>query len=244
MDKFKTNLVGVMPAYNEEENIQKTAVQWYKVLKKCDINAKLIVINDGSKDNTEKMLEEIHNQYPNIIPITKENGGHGKAVLFGYEKALEYNPKWIFQTDSDGQTIPKEFMEFWYEKHKYDVLMGARVARKDGFSRFVVTKTLKMILLLIFGKLITDANVPFRLMKSSVLRETLPLIPRDNNLPNILLSVAFLKKKYNVKFKAITFRERQGGVNSINIPKIVKIGFKAIKDFYKFKKNLKLELNK
>ena len=49
-----------------------------------------------------------------------------------------------------------------------------------------------------------------------------------------MLSVAFLKKKYNVKFKAITFRERQGGVNSINIPKIVKIGFKAIKDFYKF----------
>lgn len=240
MEKDKIKLVGIMPAYNEEENIGNTAIEWYKALEKCDKNAKLVIVNDGSKDNTEKMLIELHKKYKNIIPLTKKNSGHGQAVMYGYQKVIEsYNPEWVFQTDSDGQTIPSEFEKLWLERENYDVLMGARVNRKDGFSRIVVTKTLKVILAIVFGEWVQDANVPFRLMKTKVLKETLPLIPKGNNLPNILLTIAFMKKKYEIKYYPITFRERQGGVNSINIPKITKIGIKAIKDFYNYKKTLK-----
>ena len=78
---------------------------------------------------------------------------------------------------------------------------------------------------------VTDANTPFRLMKASVLAEQIQLIPKDFNLSNVLISVIYAKKKLPVRYIPITFRQRQGGVNSINLKKITLIGIRAVKDF-------------
>ena len=231
-------IIGVMPAYNEEENIETTAIDWYLSLIKYDKNAKLLVVNDGSKDNTLNILYKINKVYPNIIPIAKENGGHGSAVLKGYEEAIKYNPTWVFQTDSDGQTNPDEFEILWNNRNKKEILIGQRTKRKDGFSRFVVTRILRFILYVIYGVWIKDANSPFRLMKTTTLKNTLKLIPY-NNLPNIYLSIAFYKLGDEIYYFPISFIERQGGVNSINIKKITKIGLKAIKEFFVYKKEIK-----
>ncbi len=55
--------------------------------------------------------------------------------------ALEQNADYIFQTDSDGQTLPEEFYGFWELRDKYSAVIGYRNHRKDGFSRVFVTKT-------------------------------------------------------------------------------------------------------
>ena len=67
-------------------------------------------------------------------------------------------------------------------------------------------------------------------------------MPEKFNLSNVIISVIYAKKKYNVKYIPITFRPRQGGVNSINLKKIFKIGVQAMKDFRKINKTLK-EIN-
>lgn len=76
-------------------------------------------------------------------------------------------------------------------------------------------------------------------MSNRSLKECIKLVPKDFNLSNVILSVIYEKKKMSVKYIPITFRERQGGVNSINIKKITKIGFKALKDFKEINANLK-----
>ena len=63
-------------------------------------------------------------------------------------------------------------------------------------------------------------------------------MPENFNLSNVMLTVLFLRGKENVQFIPITFRPRQGGVNSINLKKITKIGIQAVKDFRTIKKNL------
>ena len=63
--------------------------------------------------------------------------------------------------------------------------------------------------------------------------------PEDYNLANVIVSVLFIKKGYQVKYLPITFRPRQGGVNSINFKKITKIGQKALKDFIQINKIIK-----
>ena len=63
-------------------------------------------------------------------------------------------------------------------------------------------------------------------------------VPENFNLSNVMLTVLFLRGKENVQFIPITFRPRQGGVNSINLKKITKIGIQAVKDFRTIKKNL------
>lgn len=231
----------VMPAYNEEENLPNVIKEWYPIVDMHDGcgNSRLLIVNDGSKDRTAEIGKELMKQYPLLEVVTKKNSGHGATVLYAYQYALKADADYIFQTDSDGQTRSEEFEEFWRQRKTYDVLIGYRNQRKDGISRIFVTKILKLVLWLIFGLNITDANTPFRLMNKSVLAEYIKDVPKDFNLSNVMLTVLFIYNSEQVKFIPITFRERQGGVNSINIPKICKIGIQAVKDFRIIKKTMK-----
>lgn len=226
----------VIPAYNEQETIRQVIADWYPVVEKIGADSRLVIVDDGSKDNTYAILKEEAETHPQLTPITKPNGGHGATLLFGYNYALEQGASYIFQTDSDGQTRAEEFAQFWELREQYTMVIGHRKGRQDGFSRVFVTKTLKLVCLLLFQVKLTDANTPFRLMKAEELAKILPLIPKDYNLSNVVISVIFAKKKLPVKYIPITFRPRQGGVNSINMKRIFKIGKKAVGDFVKINK--------
>lgn len=221
----------IIPAYNEEENIEEVAREWHEVVKKIGESSRLVIINDGSKDHTYQKLQELSNELKQLIPLTKANEGHGATLLYGYDYALKAGADYIFQTDSDGQTLASEFPVFWEQRNCYEVLIGYRNHREDGFSRVIVTKTLKAVLFLIFGLKITDANTPYRLMKKDTLQKYLPMVPDKFNLSNVMLTVLFVANHVNITFIPITFRPRQGGVNSINLKKITKIGIQAVRDF-------------
>lgn len=238
---MKKSLYIVMPAYNEEENIEQVIREWYPIVEKYngENESRLVIIDDGSKDSTYDIMCEYAKDCPLFLPVTKPNGGHGATVLYGYKYALEQGADYIFQTDSDGQTIPEEFGQFWNEREQYDMLIGWRNHREDGISRVFVTKVLKIVIRLCFGVSVTDANTPFRLMKAATLQKYIDLIPEDFNLSNVILSVLFVKKNCRVKFIPITFRPRQAGVNSINIRKIIRIGRKAWGDFREINRTLK-----
>ena len=223
----------VIPAYNEEENIDEVINDWYPVIERHngDGKSRMVVIDDGSKDRTYARLLEAAETRPLLVPITKPNGGHGATVLYGYHYALEAGADYIFQTDSDRQTLPEEFEPFWQEKKNWDMIIGWRKGRQDGASRVFVTKTLKAVIRTCFGISVPDANTPYRLMKAETLENYIKLIPENFNLSNVLLTVIFYKKGCRVKYIPITFRPRQGGLNSINMKKIFKIGMQALNDF-------------
>lgn len=221
----------VIPAYNEEETIDTVINDWYPVVERLGGGSRLVIIDDGSRDSTYSRMKAAAEARPAFEPLTKPNGGHGATVLYGYDYAIKQGADFIFQTDSDGQTMPEEFWKFWELREEYAMIIGHRKGRQDGFSRIIVTKTLKFVLRLLFHVSITDANTPFRLMRAGVLKENIKLIPKDYNLSNVIVSVIYAKKKLPVRYLPITFRPRQGGVNSINMKKIVKIGKQALNDF-------------
>lgn len=229
----------IIPAYNEEENIEAVAREWHEVVKGISSESRLVIIDDGSKDNTYQILVDLKEELPQLEPLTKSNSGHGATLLFGYQYAIKQKADFIFQTDSDGQTLPSEFKQFWEKRNDIDVIIGYRNRRQDGFSRIIVTKTLKLVLRIIFGLKITDANTPYRLMKREILEKYIQKVPKDFNLSNVMLTVLFLDNKEKVEFIPITFRPRQGGINSINLKKITKIGIQAVKDFKVIKKGMR-----
>jgi len=228
----------VIPAYNEEENIKSVIDEWYDVVDRFGDDSRLLIVNDGSKDSTYEIMTEYAKDKPKFIPVTKDNSGHGGTILYGYKYALENGADYVFQTDSDGQTLPSEFPQFWEEKENYDMVIGYRNHREDGFSRIVVTKVLKLVIKLCFGETVTDANTPYRLMNASTLKEEIEYVPDNFFLSNVLLSVLFKKHNRKMKFIPITFRPRQGGVNSINIKRIFKIGRQSLKDFKELNKKI------
>ena len=171
--------------------------------------------------------------------MTKQNGGHGSTVLFGYRYAIAEGADYIFQTDSDGQTNPDEFEQFWKNRKEYDAIIGNRIVRGDGKSRKFVENTVCILLRMIFGVKVQDANAPFRLMKADLVKKYIDRLPKEYNLPNIMFTTYFVYYNEKVKFIPITFKPRQAGSNTINIKKIIKIGWKALGDFRQFKKGMK-----
>lgn len=230
----------VIPAYNESENIENLVSDWYPVVEKHNGNgeSRLVVIDDGSKDNTYELLCKLAQGRPLLQPITKPNGGHGATVLYGYRYAIENGADYIFQTDSDGQTLPGEFEGFWNLREEYDAILGNRSDRQDGKSRKFVENTLRFILRVTFGVNVPDANAPFRLMKKELVEKYISKMPEDFNLPNVMFTTYFAYFKEKLKFLKVTFKPRQAGTNSINIKKIVKIGWKAVGDFASLKKHI------
>jgi len=231
----------VIPAYNEEENIEAVIKDWYPIVEKIGNGSRLVIIDDGSRDSTYSIIRKAAEKLEALEALTKPNGGHGDTVLYGYKYAIENGADYIFQTDSDGQTLSEEFWPFWERREKADMVIGHRKNRQDGLSRIFVTKILKLTLWLCFHVWIKDANTPFRLMKVPVLKRYMDLIPEGYNLPNVIISVIYARGRLKVEYRPITFRPRQGGTNSVNMKKIIRIGRKAFRDFRTINKVLKQE---
>lgn len=240
MGEIMDSLFIVMPAYNEKENIEMVVKQWYPVLDNKNIDSKLVIAGSGSNDGTHEILINLKTQYPKLEILDNTGKQHGEKVIALYNYAIKCGVDYVFQTDSDGQTDPNEFEEFWKLRKKYDGIFGYRKVRGDGKDRAFVEKTVCILLKIYFGVTVPDANAPFRLMKTDVINKYLNKLPPDYNLPNIMMTTYFAYYKEKITFRIISFKARQKGNNSINLLKIIKIGCKALRDFYNLKKGMKM----
>ena len=98
----------IIPIYNEEKIIEKVVSEL--INKTLVFNIKIILINDGSKDETKKKIERFRDN-ENIVIINKQNEGHGKTISCGIN-TLKYDCDYIFQMDSDDQFYINDIEEF------------------------------------------------------------------------------------------------------------------------------------
>jgi hypothetical protein len=131
------------------------------------------------------------------------------------------------------------FAAFWKARKKYDGVFGYRKVRGDGKDRAFVEKVVCALLRMYFGVKVPDANAPFRLMKAQTVAKYIDKMPEDYNLPNIMMTTYYAYYHEPMTFKVVSFKPRQAGVNSVNIPRIVKIGWNALGDFHNLKKDMK-----
>jgi glycosyltransferase involved in cell wall biosynthesis len=223
-------LAVVMPVYNEEANIGTVVSEWVAEFNRLGIGFVLLAVNDGSRDNTGAVLANLAGRLPeSIAPINQANSGHGRACRRGYERAVEINAPWTFQIDSDGQCDPKFFEAFWRAREEADAVFGLRKTRDDGFSRVLISTACWITASALCGMNLKDANVPYRLIRTTTLARALDRIPAGFDMQNVGLTLA-LRRDASVRWKylPIHFRDRQGGTNSINIPRILSMGWELL----------------
>ena len=228
----------VMPAYNEEDNIEKVIREWYTVLEGKNKNSRIVVADSGSQDDTHDILLRLQKELDQLEIISNTGKQHGPKVIALYRYAISMKADYIFQTDSDGQTSVSEFGDFWADRARYEGIFGYRKIRGDGRSRAFVERIVCLLLRIYFGIKVPDANAPFRLMRTSTLEKYIQKLPSDFNIPNIMITTYFVYYQEKIVFNTISFKPRQGGKNSIDVVKIVKIGYKALSDFKMLKKEL------
>lgn len=230
------NLWVIMPVYNEEQSITHVINEWDSELKKSNVNYTICAINDGSKDNTLEILDEIHKTNKNLKIINKENSGHGQTCVFGYKLAIENGADWIFQIDSDGQCDVSFLIKFLEGANLKTLnIFGNRKTREDGINRVIISKFVSIFTLVATGYWIKDGNVPYRLMNSGELTKIIDKIPKDFHLANVLLTV-LLKKESEIQWIPIHFKKRFAGNPSVKSFSFLKHGIKL---FNQLKKAIK-----
>ena len=213
-------LAVVIPVYNEQDSIQKVIWEWVPVLEESCQNFVILAIDDGSRDNSLAILYQLQSQIgPHLIVITRPNRGHGQTCLEGYHRAGKLGARFVFQIDSDWQCDPRYFPAFWQVRNQALVISGIRTSRDDGWKRIVVTRTLRLMLLLAFKVDCPDANVPYRLMQTETIQNVILQIPDDFHLANVALAVLLRRyKSVSHAYVPIGFRERYGGEPSVKLP--------------------------
>ena len=232
----------VMPAYNEGEVIAEVVQKWSDLLKEkfSATEAKLIVINDGSKDNTGAILEDLATRNEYLIAVTQPNGGHGRAVIAAYNLAVEQGCDYVFQTDSDDQFEASDFWKLWEKREVSNFILGYRKIRFDAPIRLIITRIVRLVLWLFYGVSIPDSNIPFRLIKADVLREMLKRLPHPLPFaPNIFLSVMARRDGENLLNIPITHKDRHTGEVSIKKWNLLKVCWRSYKELMAFRRLLK-----
>jgi len=222
----------IIPVYNEEANIKKVINDWKNILNKNYFD--IIIINDGSTDNTNIILKKLKSKITNLKILNKLNGGHGETIYFGYVYSLKNKYKFIFQVDSDDQFSHRDFKKIWKLRNNgYDLILGSRYNRKDPIIRIFLSKIiLKIFFLFYFNRNIADANIPFRLIKNRFLNEFIQISSKKYIAPNILMTL-FAKKTLFVKVNH--FQRSKGNVNW-PIKKLLNFGIKLIFEIIQWKK--------
>jgi dolichol-phosphate mannosyltransferase len=217
----------VMPIYNERASIGAVVREWKACLDTAAPDHRILILNDGSKDDTAQVLADLAAATPGVEVINKPNSGHGRTCIQGYGEAIQRGARWVFQIDSDGQCDPQYFPAVWQERGRCAAVFGKRVDRDDGLARKVISWFCRLATHIATGVPVRDPNVPYRLMRSDALRAAIVDFPLDFGLANILVSVVLQKGlRDKLGFVSIGFRDRTGGEPSVKWMKFVTEGWK------------------
>ena len=223
--KKKYDIAIVMPVYNEAECIADVVTSWIDTLSSLDMRFLILLFNDGSTDGTFKVLKQFNN-HQGVCVVHQKNSGHGPTILKGYQMAQELSD-WVFQCDSDDEMKALYFPELWWRRMDYDALFGIRHNRLQSAGRKLISALSRVTIKLLFGKRVSDVNVPYRLIKAEILKKAIANIPNDIFAPNIIISGIIVKQGCKIYEKAIPHEHRKTGRVSLVQFKLWKMAFKS-----------------
>lgn len=160
----------VMPAFNEEQNIERTIRQSFSALKNLSLNGEVVITEDGSKDNTKAVIQKLQKEFPDLRMVIHEvNAGYGESLK---DAILAASGKYIVSIDSDGQfDISETPLLIAKIKEGYDIVAGFRKQKKDSKFKVIADRGLNLIMRLLFGISYRDTNCAFKLYKPGILNK-------------------------------------------------------------------------
>jgi len=209
----------IFPAYNEEDNIRHTVESARQVLPKLAKTWEIILVNDGSKDATTPICDELAAQYSEVRAIHHaENKGYGAALKSGI---LEASNDFIFFTDSDGQFDLQELEQLIQWSSHYDVVVGYRAKRQDPPHRLINALGWKMLVRMVLGVKVRDIDCAFKLFHRSVFdRVQIRSVGAMVNTEILAQAMRFDMRIYEVPVSH--FPRRHGKSSGANIRVIIK----------------------
>lgn len=220
----------VVPVFNESATLRRVIDEWMPMLHETLASFAVLIVDDGSSDSTPDVCAGLAREYPEVHVIRQANAGHGRACLRGYREAIKLHAEWVFQIDSDGQCDPQFFPALWAAREGAIAVYGVRVRREDGKGRELISTFCRIAVRLTSGTKVPDANVPYRLLRASLLETAVENFPQMH-LSNVLVSVLFYAADSAAVHQVpIVFRDRIGGEPAVKWSGFVRRGWELIND--------------
>ena len=234
--KIDASVSVIMPVYNEEEIIATVASDYCGILENF-ARPECLVVNDGSTDHTLEALKPVEARYPWLRVVTMErNSGYGATLMRAYREA---KGDYVFQVDSDNQFLAGDFWKIWAERERIDadLVIGYRDSRygKEPFIRLVVTRLMRLLLWIVFGVSLRDANSSFRIWRRESLERILPLMPRVPKVACALLAVAAARHRMRIGWVEAHYLPRMTGASAVDSRKLWKFIFNATREIWQYR---------
>src|SRR3954463_7871590 len=155
------------PAYNDSGTIASLVITALRTARQLTPDHEVIVVNDGSKDGTADILNELAGIYPEVRVVHHEkNRGYGGALRTGFATATR---ELVFYTDGDAQYDPAEMEALWRRfDASVDLVNGYKISRSDPLHRIVIGRIYHHTVKLLFGLTVRDVDCDFRMMRRSI----------------------------------------------------------------------------
>ena len=216
------------PAYNDAGTIASLVITSVKVAATLTDDFEVIVINDGSQDDTAKILDELARIYPEHVRIIhhEQNRGYGGALRTGFASATK---DLVFYTDGDAQYDPSEVTALWATMtDDVDWVNGWKISRSDPMHRIVIGRLYHHYVKLLFGLRVRDVDCDFRLMR----RRIFDVVHLEKNSGVICLEM--MKKFQDAGFRVAEhpvhhYHRAHGQSQFFNFPRV----FRTLIDVHK-----------
>jgi len=197
----------IIPAYNEEETITKVIRDVHSVMRSSGISYEIIVVNDGSKDNTKILAKK-----ENVILINHPyNKGYGASLKTGIRNA---NSEYVLIMDCDDQHYPEDILRFFKDKEDYDMMVGART-NITSFLRSPAKIMLSFFANYLAGRKIPDLNSGFRLMRRDFVMDYMHILPNTFSFTTTITLCA-VDGGHSLAYIPIKVKKRNTGKSTIH----------------------------
>jgi len=158
------NLEILMPAHNEALSLTRLIPEIHNNIN-GKINYSIIICEDGSTDNTLEVIKNFKEKYPIKLITSKNKKGYSIAMLDGIKSATA---DYLLIMDSDGQSNPKEIVNFWKHRKYANLVNGHRVNRKDYMYRKLYSKFALLFYKMLFNVPLKDPSYAYIMMEKKV----------------------------------------------------------------------------
>ena len=211
----------VIPAYNEEESITETIDQIEEAFSKVNIDHEIFVVNDNSKDNTLKVLEELALKYPSLNYETNFSpNGFGYAVRFGLDR---YSGDCVAVMMADLSDSPYDLIRYYTTmvEGNYDCVFGSRFIKGGKVIDYplvkkIINRIANFIIRIVMRIKYNDTTNAFKLYKREVIDGVKPILSPHFNL-TIELPLKAIIRGFSYTVIPNSWTNRKYGVSKLKI---------------------------
>ena len=216
-DETPVSITVFFPCYNEQGNVARVVEQADAVLKRIGADYEIVIVDDGSADDTKRIADEIATANKRVRVVHHpRNLGYGAALQSGFHSAAK---ELVFYSDGDGQFDLDELPPLLPLMQQYDIVSCYRMNRQDNLMRKIVGRLWTRLTCLLFSLKVRDIDCAFKLYKRDIFNH----IKMEST--GALISTEILARAaragYTITQRGVHHRPRTAGRQTGANPKVI-----------------------